>query len=71
LETGKIARTPPPIAPLMKANFPEVEQVARVYFRSATIEAARPDGWPKGSARRGTILFRGFSHHQAFSLLIS
>ncbi len=31
----------------MKANFPEVEEVARVYFRSATIEVARPDGGTK------------------------
>jgi len=40
LETGKIARIPPPIAPLLKANFPEVEEVARLYGRSASLEVA-------------------------------
>jgi putative ABC transport system permease protein len=44
LQEGSTARTPPPIAPLMKANFPEVEAVARVYGRSASIGVDRAGG---------------------------
>lgn len=33
----KLATTPPPIAPRMKEYFPEVEEVARVYIRNASI----------------------------------
>jgi putative ABC transport system permease protein len=44
LQGGKVARVPPPIAPLLKANFPEVEAAARVYGRSASIGVDRPGG---------------------------
>jgi putative ABC transport system permease protein len=37
----KIATAPPPIAPLLKDFFPEIETSARVYFRNASLQ--RPD----------------------------
>src|SRR5436189_4069588 len=33
----KLATTPPPIAPLMKDYFPEVEEAARMYSRNVTV----------------------------------
>jgi putative ABC transport system permease protein len=39
----KIATAPPPIAPLLKDFFPEVETVARVYFRNASLQAVIPN----------------------------
>src|SRR5687768_14602741 len=38
----ELASTPPPIAPVMKDFFPEVEQAARVYGRNVSI--SMPDG---------------------------
>jgi len=37
----KLASTPPPIAPVMKDFFPEVEEVARMYGRNVSVK--RPD----------------------------
>jgi putative ABC transport system permease protein len=35
----EIARTPPPLGPLLTGYFPEIEQAARLYKRSASLEA--------------------------------
>jgi putative ABC transport system permease protein len=40
----KLATTPPPIAPLMKDFFPEVEEAARMYSRNVTISHPEEQG---------------------------
>ena len=39
----QVARIPPPVAPLLLDNFPEMETVARMYQRSATIEVKQKE----------------------------
>jgi putative ABC transport system permease protein len=38
----QVVRTPPPVAPVLPGFFPEMEKVARLYLRNASVRAIRP-----------------------------
>ncbi|MEM7374751.1 MAG: FtsX-like permease family protein [Bacteroidota bacterium] len=67
---NQVARIPPPIAPLLLENFPEMEGVARMYLRSATVEIKQEQSSQKFEVEQIFFADSGLSEIFSFSTLI-
>lgn len=65
-----VARIPPPIAPLLLDHFPEIEAVARMYQRSATVEVSQKESSEKFEVEHIFFADSGLSEIFSFSVIL-
>ncbi len=53
----ELARTPPPLSPLLTENFPEIERASRFFIRSASIEVPSSNGGENKRYEEGRFFF--------------